>query len=88
MKIMKKEVFLDVCLLRKECAGRKSTFWRSNNGIKKDLANQEMVGVGCLIPIMMSAGINYGLASPPNAADEHADLVMRNLGPFLYDCMS
>jgi hypothetical protein len=54
---------------------------------KKNLANQEMVGVGFLIPSMVSAGINYGLESPPHAADEPADLVMRNLGPFLYDCM-
>jgi hypothetical protein len=56
--------------------------------LKKKFANQEMVGVGCLIPSMVSAGITYRLASPPQAADEPADLVMRNLGPFLYDCMS
>jgi hypothetical protein len=47
-----------------------------------------MVGVGCLIPRMVSAGINYGLASPPHASDEPADLVMRNLGLFLNDFMS
>jgi hypothetical protein len=49
-----------------------------------------MVGVGCLIhviPSMVSAGINYGLASPPHDADKPADLVLRNLGPFLYDCI-
>jgi hypothetical protein len=46
-----------------------------------------MFGVACLIP--RSTDINNGLASPPYAAvDEHADLVMRNMGPFLYDCMS
>jgi hypothetical protein len=55
---------------------------------KNKFANQEMVGVGCLIPSMMSAGIKYGLGSPLHAAYEHADLVIRNLGPFLYDCMS
>ena len=37
---------------------------------------------------MVSEGINYGLESPPHAADESADLMMRNLGPFLYECMS
>jgi hypothetical protein len=47
-----------------------------------------MVGVECLIPRMVSAGINYGLASPSDAADDPADLVMRDLGPFLYDYMS
>jgi hypothetical protein len=83
MKIMTMGVFLDVCLLLKQCAGRKSTFWRSHSGIKKNLANQEMVGVGYGI-----RDINYGLASPPHAADEPADLVMRNLGSFLYVCMS
>jgi hypothetical protein len=81
------EMFLDMCLLRKECAGRKLTFWRLHRGIK-NVANQEMVGVGCLIPSMVSAGTNYGLAWAPHAADEPADLVMRNLGLFLYDCMS
>jgi hypothetical protein len=35
MKIMTMEVFLDVCLLWKEYAGRKPTFWRSHSGIKK-----------------------------------------------------
>jgi hypothetical protein len=88
MKIMTMEEFLDGCLLRKECAGRKSTFWRSHSGIKKIFQNQEMVGVGRLIPSMVSAGINYGLELPPHAADETADLVMRNQGPFLNDCMS
>jgi hypothetical protein len=87
MKIMTKEVFLDVCLLRKECAGRKSTFSRSHSEIKH-LANQEIVGVRCSIPSMMSLSINYGLASPLNAADEPVNLVMKNPGPFLYDCMS
>jgi hypothetical protein len=36
----------------------------------KKSCNQEMVGVGCLIPSMVSAGINYGLASPPHNAAE------------------
>jgi hypothetical protein len=88
MKIMTMELFLDVCLLQKECAGRKSTFLEITKWNKKNLANQEMVGVRCLIPSMVSAGINYCLASPPHAADEPADLVIRNLGTFLYDFMS
>ena len=45
-----------------------------------------MVDIGCLIPSMVYAGIYYGLASPPHAADEPADVMMRNLGPFLYEC--
>jgi hypothetical protein len=35
MKIMTMEVFLDVCQLQKECAGRKSTFSRSHSRVKK-----------------------------------------------------
>ena len=41
-----------------------------------------------IIPSMVSAGINCGLASPPHAADKPEDHMMRNLGPFLYECMS
>ena len=40
-----------------------------------------MDGVGCLTPNMVSAGINYGLALPPHAADKPADHEMRNLSP-------
>jgi hypothetical protein len=57
-----------------------------NQHIKRNLANQEMVGVGCLIPSIVSADISYGLASAPQ--DEPADLVMKNPGPFLYAIMS
>ena len=32
--------------------------------------------------------INYGLASPPHAADEPADLMIRNVDPLDYECMS
>jgi len=57
-----------------------------------NLENQEMVGAGTwvfkIIPSMVSSGINCGTASPPHAADKHAGHMMRNLGPFLYECMS
>jgi hypothetical protein len=39
-------------------------------GDKKKSCKSENVGVGCLIPSMVSAGINYDLASPPRAADK------------------
>jgi hypothetical protein len=54
----------------------------------KKIANQKMVGGKCLIPSMVSAGINNGLASPPHASDKPENIVIRNRGPFHYDCMS